>query len=467
MAIDASIFGQIRPYTMADPMETKAKALQIQAAEQQMTEQKRRFQMEDDLSSALSEAGGDYTKASTLLAQRGRGQAALTLQDKANAQRKAQIEEKLKIAEAMGSDAIALDSVWRNALSQAGGNREAAMAAISPVYSGIVQKWAGMGHALPEQFDPDKNFAGIGQARELTAYLKNIAPSVHMTDAGGRIVPTNTNPAAGPVGPLAGVNPIAKTADPAKPTELARLMEERDALPPGDPRRARYDEVIKGYKAGKGDTNVTVTQTGPMLPGKEAANKVDASILDTTRSLMQLDQIAGLFKPEYQRFSDKVGFEALKIKDKTTGLTNKEKADLTQFSQYRRTAFNSLNEYIKSITGAAMSEAEAERIRKSMPDPGDGIFGGDSPTEFQAKLDAGIAEAKKAVARLAYLKRNGMSLEDGLGKGITLQRMPQLMNERGKEIEASLKQQNPNVEAAALGKAVRRQLAVEFGLVSD
>lgn len=467
MAIDASIYGQIRPFTMADPMETKAKALQIQAAEQQMAEQKRRFQMEDDLSSALSESGGDFSKASTLLAQRGRGQAALSLQDKANAQRKAQIEEQMKIAEAMGSDAIALDSVWRNALSQAGGNREAALATVNPVYSGIRQKWAGLGHSLPEQFDPDRNFAGIGQAKEMVAYLGRIAPSVHMTDAGGTIVPTNTNPAAGPVGPLAGAGAIPKTAAPAAPTELSRLMAERDALPAGDPRRARYDEVIKGYKAGKGDTNVTVTQTGPMLPGKEAGNKIDTGLLDTTRSLMQLDQISGLYKPEFQRFSDKVGFAALKVKDSTTGLTNKEKEDLTQFSQYRRTAFNSLNEYIKSITGAAMSEAEAERIRKSMPDPGDGIFGGDSPTEFRAKLDAGIADARKAVARFAYLKRNGMSLEDGLGKGITLQRMPQLMNERGKEIEASLKQQNPNVDATSLDKAVRRQLALEFGLVSD
>jgi hypothetical protein len=102
---------------------------------------------------------------------------------------------------------------------------------VQPVYSQVRQRWAGMGHNLPESFDPDANFAGIGQAKEAIQYLKTLAPSVHMTDTGGSITPTNTNPLAGPVGPLAGAQPIAKTAPPGAPTELNRLMTERDALP--------------------------------------------------------------------------------------------------------------------------------------------------------------------------------------------------------------------------------------------
>lgn len=464
---DASIYQAIRPFTMESPIAQAGQALKVQNMQQQVQEGQRKFQLEDDISKALSESGGDYGKASALLAQRGRGTAAISLADKATTKRKADVEEKLKIAEAMGSDAITLDSAYRSALAQAGGDQAAAVAALTPVYQQVRSKWAGLGHQLPEQFDPVSNFAGIGQAKELTAYLKSIAPDVKMTDTGGAVTPVNTNPMAGAVGPLPGAAAIPKTAKPMEPTELARLQAERDALPQGDPRRAQYDRVLASYKAGKGDTNVMVN-TGPMAPGKQAANKVDENLIDTTRNLMQLDTIASQFKPEYQRFQDKAGFMALKMKDSSVGLNNKEKQDLTEFSQYRRNAFNTLNEYIKSITGAAMSEKEAERILKALPNPGSGMFDGDSPTEFKAKLDDAMKSTKMAVARLAYMKRNGMSLEDGKGNPvIPLERMPALMNERGKEIETELKAKTPGTDQKALQRAVRRQLSVEFGLSAD
>ena len=464
--VDTSIYGQIKPFTLDDPMASTAKAMQVQAGAMQLKKAHRDFTLEDDISGAMAESGGDLAKASQLLAQRGRGQAALQVREKAGVVAKGDLEQKLKVWEAVGSDAMMLDQTWRQALQAAGGDAAKAKAQIQPVYSQVVAKWAQMGHQLPGDFDPQQNFAGIGMAKENIQYLKTLAPDVVMQDTGGTIQPINRNPLAGPVGPLAGALPINKTAAPAAPTELARLQTELAAMAPGDPRRAQHERAIAGFKAGNG-TEITNILPGPMAPGKTAAGKIDEDMLGVTRNLMQLDQIAGQMKPEYQRFQDKVGFAALKAKDSTVGLTNKEKADLADYSKYRRNAFNTLNEYIKSVTGAAMSETEADRIRKAMPDPGDGLFDGDSPTEFKAKLDDAIAATKKSVARLAYLKRKGMSLEDGLGKGISIDRMPALMNERGQEIEAELKKAQPNVSKDALGKAVRRQLGIEFGLSSD
>jgi hypothetical protein len=466
MGADASIYSQIRPYTMADPLDTAAKAYSLQAAGLQIKDAQRKFQLEDDLSGALADANGDLGKASQMLAQRGRGTAALQLSDKAAAQRKAKVEEHLKLFEAIGSDAIALDQSWRQLVQKHGGNEQAALADIKPVYDSVRARWVKLGHELPEQFDPQQNFAGIGMAKENIQYLKTLAPNIHMTDTGGAITPTNTNPLAGPVGPLAGTQPIPKTAAPAAPTELARLTAERDALEADDPKRAEYDRVIKDYKAGHAQS-VTVN-TGPMTPGKTGANKVDEDLLGVTRNLMQLDQIAGQFKPEFQRFQDKAAFSMLSVKDSTVGLTNKEKTDLTEYSQYRRNAFNTLNEYIKSITGAAMTNAEATRILKGLPNPGSGLFDGDSPTEFRSKLDDAVQKTKMSVARLAYIKRHGMSLEDGQGNAVVpLERMPALINERGRAIEAELKAAQPDATPEALKRAVRRQLGVEFGLSSD
>jgi hypothetical protein len=121
------------------------------------------------------------------------------------------------------------------------------------------------------------------------------------------------------------------------------------------------------------------------------------------------------------------------VKDSTVGLTNKEKQDLTEFSAYKRNAVGQINQYIHDMTGAAMGVQEAQRLMRAVPNPGSGIFDGDSPTEFKAKLDDVVSKTKMAVARLAYIKRNGMSLEDGKGNPVVpLERMPALINERGK-----------------------------------
>lgn len=460
MPVDTSIYGNIRPFAMEDPLDSASKALAF-------TEAQKKYRLDQDIQGAAATTGGDPAAMSKALMARGHFAPAMQLQNQAAAQKKAELDQKLKVAEAVGSDAMMLDQTWRQALQEAGGDKTVAIAKIQPVYNQVRSKWSGMGHQLPDAFDPDQNFASIGQAKEAIQYLKTLAPNVHMTDTGGSITPTNTNPLAGPVGPLPGSQPIPKTAAPAAPTELARLMSERDAFPAGDPRRAQYDKTISAYKAGRG-TDVTVN-TGPMTPGKTGGNKVDEDMLGVTRNLMQLDQISSQFKPEFQKLSTRGAQWWNAAKEKLgADLTNKEKQDLVQFSQYKRNSVDSLNQYIKSITGAAMTNAEAERILKGLPNPGTGAFDGDSPTEFKAKLDDAIQKTKMSVARLSYIKRNGMSLDDGQGNAVLpLERMPQLINERGREIETELKSQQPKSDSKALQRAVRRQLAVEFGLSSD
>jgi hypothetical protein len=467
MAVDTGIYGQIRPFTMGDPYESAGKVLAIKDAQ-------RKFTLEDDIAAAGAASGGDPEKMASALLEKGhygpaiqlRGQAASLDKEKRLA-KNAEIEQKLKLAEAAGSDAMMLDQVYRQALQQFGGDRASAVSSVQLTYQQARQKWASMGVNLPESFDPDQNFSYIGQAKEAIQYLKTLAPEVVMTDTGGSVTPMNKNPMAGPVGPMAGSTPTPKTATPAAPTELSRLISERDALPQGDPRRAQYERVIGQYKAGRG-TDITIQQPGPMTPGKSAGNKVDEEILDTTKGLMRLDTIASQFKPEYQTMLTRGEQWWSSVKEKAgVNLKVKEKKDLEEFSSYKRNAINSLNEYIKMITGAAMSEAEAQRILRGMPNPGQGIFDGDSPTEFKAKLDDAMKQTKMAVARLAYIKRKGMSLEDGLGKGLTLEGMPALINQRGQDIEGQLKASQPDVKGEALKRAVRRQLGVEFGLVSD
>lgn len=258
-------------------------------------------------------------------------------------------------------------------------------------------------------------------------------------------------------------------AEQAKPTELARLIEERAALPSDSPHRAAYDEAIKKQTTHQPATSVTVNPNGPLTPYKTTQGKIDDNLMESGGRMMRLDSIAASFKPEYQTIGTRIGAGWSALKEKGgVNLSGGDQRTLTEFSRFKSESLNNLNLYIKEITGAAMSEAEADRIRKAMPDPGSGMFDGDSPTQFKAKLDDSLRQVKMAEARNVYLKRNGMSLMGADGEPLmALDRMPSLINGRGKEIEAGLLKADPKADKKAVHKAVMRQLGQEFGIATD
>lgn len=241
---------------------------------------------------------------------------------------------------------------------------------------------------------------------------------------------------------------------------LGKLIAERDALPEGHPQRAIYDQAITKFQPG--GITVNVAPNAPIIPGKPAQNKVDEGLLDAGMRMQQLTAIERQFRPEFQEIGAKWDAIKLSARDKSglMPLDVGEKQRLTQFSQFKRNAIDAMNQYIKSVTGAAMTNAEAERILRGLPNTGTGLFDGDSPTEFKAKLDDTMRQVRMAEARLVYIKRNGLNLGD-----VELDRMPTLMNQRGAEIEGLVRKSNPKMPDDAMKKLVRRNLAQEFGLV--
>lgn len=251
------------------------------------------------------------------------------------------------------------------------------------------------------------------------------------------------------------------------PSAISRLISERDALPAGDPRREIYENALSKQTTHTPGTTVNVSPNGPLVPGKTAATKIDEGLLDVGMRLQSLSSIQNQFKPEYQQIGTKLNTAVLSGQDKLgISLKPEDRNKLTEFSQFKRNSVDAMNQYIKSVTGAAMSEAEAGRIIRGLPNPGTSLFDGDSPVEFKAKLDDAIKMSKMAEARFVYMKRNGMSLSDAAGNPvISLDQMPSVMNKRGGEIEAEIKARQPNMNNAELRRMVRRNLAQEFGLV--
>jgi len=222
-------------------------------------------------------------------------------------------------------------------------------------------------------------------------------------------------------------------------------------------------------KAGAQNTTIQNYPPGALVPGKTTQGKIEEELRGTGARLSRLTQINSMFKPEFLNIQKRLSGSWSAIKEKLGGnLDPKDKQFLSEFSQFKQSAIEQLNQYINEITGAAVGATEAPRLISAMPNPGSGAFDGDSPTEFKTKLDSVMKQVKMAEARQVYALRNGLSLFDGKGNPlITLERMPQIMNERGKAIEKEVRAKYPQLGPKDVQARVARQLGGEFGLATD
>ena len=151
--------------------------------------------------------------------------------------------------------------------------------------------------------------------------------------------------------------------------------------------------------------------------------------------------MAAGFRPEYQQIGPRLGAAWTAFKEKYGGLPGipkevspEDRELLREYTLYRRDAIDNINRYIKEMTGAAMSVPEAKRIRKGVPDAGEGVFDGDSPTEFQAKMLGTMRSLKLATARYSYALRHGLDRDD-----INLEEMEDIMRDRMREVEQEVR----------------------------
>jgi hypothetical protein len=218
--------------------------------------------------------------------------------------------------------------------------------------------------------------------------------------------------------------------------------------------RKQVDSEAERRGMTKAEKSAAKIYTGDL--SKPTVGQVEQGALSNADAITRLNNIQYSYKPEYQniKYRGKQAWNTLV--DKGVGLPETEKRQLAQYSQYKQNSLQNLNQTIKDITGAAMGVQEAERIIASLPNAGTGIFDGDSPTEFEAKLTNAVKQTKYALARKNYALKNGLKWEN-----TSLDSMPKIIQSRGKEIE---KQYNLDPKDPATKQTVLRQLAAEFGV---
>ena len=212
--------------------------------------------------------------------------------------------------------------------------------------------------------------------------------------------------------------------------------------------KAAEIDARKGTKI----TNVV----NPLQPDKKTAGDLQETLLNAGDRRMRYNQIDATFDPKFLTVPYRTEQAWASLKEKFVELPEEQKAELRQFANWKQNAINNLSLTIKELTGSAMGKDEAVRIIAGLPNPGTGLTDGDSPTEFKAKLDQTMKQMRMVEARATYLLKNGLTLDK-----VPLEKMPSIINERGKEIAAKYKLDPSKPRDLDL---IKKQLSAEFGI---
>lgn len=201
-----------------------------------------------------------------------------------------------------------------------------------------------------------------------------------------------------------------------------------------------------------------------------AKNRIDEGIINTIEQTSRLQEIEKSIDPEFLTVRGGLRAEGAKYWEKLMGtgsLDPDTQQYLQRYASFKQQAISNLNAYIKEVTGAQMSEAEAKRLRQGMPDPGDDPLSGDSPSTFTAKLRDKIRMLRLAAARYSYL-RSG-KWEGGVFTGpadkapISLDQMQGIMRKRRQDLQQRAKMEAPN-NPDAQRQFVIQAMQQEFGI---
>ena len=224
-----------------------------------------------------------------------------------------------------------------------------------------------------------------------------------------------------------------------------------------------FDETGRPKSIMSGPGGGRTNPGNPANLSPKTVGELEESANASNNQIARLTQIEAGFKPEYLEIVPRGQMAWNSLRERAgVGLSEPQRRQLAEYTAFKRDTLANLNQTIKDTTGAAMSEPEAKRIIATMPSTGSGIFDGDSPTEFQAKLQGATRATRNALLRSNYARMNGL---DPLKTGISLEEVPALVERRGTEIERMVRTAMPEAEDVAVLQEVRKRLGREFGMV--
>lgn len=237
-------------------------------------------------------------------------------------------------------------------------------------------------------------------------------------------------------------------------------------LVPGSPEHAEFmlaNGRGEGFSMRAGpDGTVLVSQGGNTDAfGTAANNQLDQRSINAASILGRLEDTQANYTPELLQVQRRAIDVWARGKDKFGLASPEDQAAIAQMATFKTVAFDNLSQTLKEMSGAAVTPQEFERLKMSLPNPGTGIFDGDSPAQFDAKLNQSIKMQKMAIARFNLWKAQG-SVGNPWDMG-GLNEMEAVIKVRAQEIAASFAQQGIT-DPGVLKEQVKAQLRRETGI---
>lgn len=195
---------------------------------------------------------------------------------------------------------------------------------------------------------------------------------------------------------------------------------------------------------------------GPADLSGPTKNKLQDSIIQATDELERLNSIGEGFDPKFLQIPGRLKAGALKLKDISglKDLTPEESQYLDKFSTFKADSAKNLSTILNRLSGAAISPAEGERLKKGIPNDED------SPTQFIAKYRAAVKDSTRAIMRANWALKNGIGVNsvEQLSKTMPLGGIDRVYEER---VNAIWQEMGGTEETRAQAK---KQANGEFGL---
>jgi hypothetical protein len=265
--------------------------------------------------------------------------------------------------------------------------------------------------------------------------------------------------------PLAGGPRLVATA-PGNPA-AEKLVEVYDPQSPTGTSFVRQADAIgRAGKPASGGVTMSYDAEGRpifQMGGRQdlttsAKNAIDQKLLDSGDTMSQITAIKAKFKPEYQQIGTRWNALRSSVMSKAGfQLPAEDRRFLREFGSYRAEAGQMFSNILKSLSGAAVTPAEMKRAEAWLPNPGTGLWDGDDPETLAEKVQRMEDFTARGLAKYSYIRRNGLDIN-----AVDVDQMPQLMRQRGQQIESELRQQGMTPEQAQ--QAAVQQIGAEFGI---
>lgn len=329
---------------------------------------------------------------------------------------------------------------------------------------------------LPAEYNPQAISQLVNLSRSVDSIIAEQKPQftqvgnqiVRIQD--GQVTPVFTAP-AGPATPRTVLAQINSDLVNGLITPAQAMLLAQQATAPAERFRPITDAerglfgIPDGQAAQISEATGKVSTIGPagVEVNVDLSNKtqgrIEEDILNTQDAISRVERIRNSFDPTFQQFFPRLGIKWNQLVARFSELSPDARERVEARAVFQQNSIENVNSTIRALTGAQMSQFEAQRITSQLPNPGTGLFDGDDPVTFEAKMNNSLESLRVVLARRAYAEATGRA---ALSTGFDLDStVAQIVNQRGQELEDLFRSQG--LSGQELNSRVDARLRIEFG----